>query len=82
VRTIQVEPASPSEGLATHHVGAPQLLELARELYNSLPRNALLLTVGAGSIELGEEFSAAVTAALPEACRQIEEHILGFLRES
>jgi hydrogenase maturation protease len=82
VRMIHVEPANPSEGLATHHVGAPQLLELAHELYDSLPRNALLLTVGAGSIELGEEFSTAVTAALPEACRQIEENLLGFLRES
>jgi Ni,Fe-hydrogenase maturation factor len=66
--------------LATHHIGAPQLLELARELYNSLPRNALLLTVGAGSIELGEEFSEAVAAAQSEACGKIEEIILGFLR--
>lgn len=82
VRVTQVEPAEPEEGLATHHVGAPQLLELARELYDSLPRNALLLTVGAGSIELGEEFSAEVTAAEPEACRQIEETIAGFLGKS
>jgi hydrogenase maturation protease len=82
VKTIHVEPAHPDEGLATHHIGAPQLLDLARELYDSLPRNALLLTVGAGSIELGEEFSQAVTAALPEACRQIEKIVLDFLRES
>jgi hydrogenase maturation protease len=82
VRTIHVERAHPDEGLATHHVGAPQLLQLAHELYDSQPRTSLLLTVGAGSIELGEEFSAEVTAAQPEACRQIEEIVLGFLSES
>jgi hydrogenase maturation protease len=82
VRTIHVEPALPSEGLATHHVGAAQLLELAHELYDSLPRTSLLLTVGAASIELGEEFSAEVTTAQPEACRQIEGIVLGFLGKS
>jgi hypothetical protein len=51
------------------------LLALARDLYNSLPRNAVLLTIGAGSTELGEVFSAAVTGALPDACRLIEETI-------
>jgi hydrogenase maturation protease len=81
VRTIHVEPATPDEGLATHHIGAPQLLELAKELYDSLPRTSLLLTIGAGSIELGEEFSAEVTAAQPEACQKIEEVVLGFLGE-
>jgi hydrogenase maturation protease len=80
VKTINVEPANPEEGLATHHIGAPQLLQLAKELYGSLPRTSLLLTVGAGSIELSEEFSAEVTASQPEACRQIEEFVLGFLK--
>jgi hydrogenase maturation protease len=80
VKTIQVEPAHPDEGLATHHIGAPQLLQLAQELYGSLPCTSLLLTVGAGSIELAEEFSAEVTAAQAEACGLIEEIVLGFLK--
>jgi Ni,Fe-hydrogenase maturation factor len=60
----------------THHLGAAELLALGRELYNSLPREALQLTIGAGSIEFGEAFSPAVTAALPAACRLIEEAVL------
>jgi hydrogenase maturation protease len=76
VTLVPVEPAASKQGLATHHQGAPELLALTRELYNSLPRNALLLTIGAGSTELGEEFSDAVSASLPAACRLIEETVL------
>jgi hydrogenase maturation protease len=74
-----VVPASCAEGLATHHVGAAELLALSYELYGSLPQNAMQLTVGAGSTELSEQFSPAVSAALPEACRQIEVTVLDFL---
>ncbi len=49
-----VEPASGSPEHNTHHLGAAELLALGRELYNSLPREALQLTIGAGSTELGE----------------------------
>ena len=45
----------------------------ARELYASLPSNAQLLTVGAGSTELGEEFSDQVKAALPAACTLLKK---------
>ena len=79
VQLIPVEPASSAEGLATHHVGAAELLALARELYDKGPQEAWMLTVGAGSTELGETFSAAVTAALPEACRVLRTTILGLL---
>lgn len=79
VALLPVEPAAAAQGLATHHLGAPELLALCRELYDSLPSNTLLLTVGAGSTELGEEFSDAVTAALPAACRLIEETVLRLL---
>lgn len=71
-----VKPVASTQGLATHHQGAVELLAQARDLYDSLPRNALLLTIGAGSTELGEVFSPAVTAALPDACRLIEETVL------
>jgi len=77
VRVARVQPCAPHAGLATHHMGAPELLALSQELYASLPHNALLLTIGAGSIEMGETFSQAVNDALPEMCRLIE----GTVRE-
>jgi hydrogenase maturation protease len=79
---IALQPVHPaaqgwaSKGLATHHVGATELLALALELYDSAPQNALLLTVGAGATEVGEEFSDAVKASLPEACGRLEETVL------
>lgn len=79
VRLLAVEPTPTAHHLATHHLGAPQLLALARELYGSLPSEAYLLSVGAGSTAFGESFSPAVAAALPEACRQLEAAVEGFL---
>ena len=75
-----VEPSAPQQGLATHHSGAPELLALAGDLFDSQPENAQLLTIGAGSIELGEEFSPTVTAALPKACNQIESTMHAWLQ--
>jgi hydrogenase maturation protease len=72
VSVAEVRPAA-AEGRGTHHQNASELLSLAEKLYASLPRASQLLTVGAQSIELGEEFSEAITAALPETCRLIEE---------
>jgi hydrogenase maturation protease len=69
-----------SEGLSTHHLGASELLALARDYYGSQPRQALLLTVGAASTELGEGFSEAVQAVLPEACKMLEEVLLRVLQ--
>jgi hydrogenase maturation protease len=81
VRVMDVEPSAPGHGLATHHQGAPELLGLARDLYHSHPRRASLLTIGAGSTELGETFSEPVLDAIPEACRLLEETILNSLRD-
>jgi hydrogenase maturation protease len=64
--------ASIQPGLVTHHLGAPELLDTAQKLYGSQPRRAVLLTVGAGSIELGEEFSPEVRTALPDARALLE----------
>ena len=75
VRLDAVQPAQPSPGLATHHLGAQELLALAQELYGSIPRNSMMLTVGAGSTELGESFSESVSAALPEACELLKSTI-------
>jgi hydrogenase maturation protease len=64
---------------ATHHLGAAELLALTRDLYQSQPRQAHLLTIGAGSLDLSETFSAPVQAALPEAAALLEKAILQFL---
>jgi hydrogenase maturation protease len=67
-----VHPSATCRGLATHHLGAAELLALAHNLYGSLPSQASLLTVGAGSTALGEQFSPEVIAALPQACTLVE----------
>jgi len=74
-----VKPAASGPEHNTHHLGAAELLSLGGALYNSLPREALQLTIGAGSTEIGEKFSAAVTAMLPAACRMIEKTVLRLL---
>jgi hydrogenase maturation protease len=79
IKIDTVQPAAGSEGMATHHLSAAQLLALGRDLYDSLPRCAQFLTIGAGSMELGEEFSGPVKAALPEACRLLEATVLCLL---
>jgi hydrogenase maturation protease len=71
-----VEPAAVGQGINTHHQNAAELLALSRDLYDSLPMNAVLLTLGAASIEFGEEFSEVVKTALPVACKMIEETVL------
>jgi hydrogenase maturation protease len=81
VTLTPVEPAPSAEVRATHHLDAAQLLALASKLYNSLPQNSQLLTIGAGSIDMSENFSPAVTASLPEACRIIEEAVIQSLVE-
>ena len=77
----EVQPSAPAAGLATHHQGASELLALALELYNSLPRSAQLLTIGAASTELGEQFSDPVLDAIPTACSLLERTILDLLRK-
>ncbi len=77
---VPVAPEPRGAALATHHLSAGELLGLTQELFNFLPRNALLLTVGADSTELKEELSDAVKAALPQACAEIER--LALRREA
>ena len=82
VRLIAVEPGEEALGIATHHLEASQLLSLSKELYGAVPRSSLLLTIGAGSLELREGFSQAVQAALPEVCAQLETTVLMMLADS
>jgi len=79
VRIAPVQPSPAEAGLATHHTGAAELLALSEELFAARPRNALLLTIGAGSTEMGEMFSKGVNDALPQACKTLEAAILGLL---
>ena len=79
LRLIPVAPATDVPTPPTHHLGATELLALCHSLYDSLPRNALLLTIGAGSLELGEKFSHPVQAALPDARALLEKTVLRFL---
>lgn len=82
MKLARVEPSRQTAAPSGHHLGAAELLALANDLYGSVPRTALLLTLGAGSVEIGEEFSDAAQAALPEACRRLEETLTGLLAES
>jgi hydrogenase maturation protease len=75
-RLIRVEPSKQTEGLATHHQGASQLLRTTQDLYGYQPAKAAILTVGAGSTELGETFSEPVQNAIPLACALLESTIL------
>ncbi|HLY40031.1 MAG TPA: hydrogenase maturation protease [Terracidiphilus sp.] len=67
IRLIPVEPAGEIPRMMSHHLSAPDLLALSRSYYGTLPTTALLLTVGAGSLEMREGFSKQVAAALPDA---------------
>jgi hydrogenase maturation protease len=76
----EVAPAALQPGLVTHHLGAAELLRVAEELYGIRPRRACLLTIGAGSIDLGEQLSLAMQAAIPDARQLLELTIRQLLR--
>jgi len=63
----ELSPASLKPGLVTHHLGAAELLSVAKNLYGIQPHRACLMTIGAGSLELGEGLSPAVSNAVPDA---------------
>lgn len=79
IRLDEVAASSGESALAPHTVSPPELLALARDLYGSMPSRALLLTVGAGSTELGEEFSAPVKDALVSACQMLGRAVVRLL---
>jgi hydrogenase maturation protease len=79
VSIVEVHPSAPTQGFATHQLGATEILALARELYHSVPHNAVIFTVGAGSTELGEVFSDIVLDAVPHACNLLEMAVARLL---
>lgn len=81
VKIAPIEPVAAKAGVATHHQGAPELLALAQELFQTRPKKAMLLTIGAGSTELGETFSEAVLDAIPQACAAVESTVHAWLND-
>jgi hydrogenase maturation protease len=79
VTLTPVAPKVASDASATHHLNAPGLLGLTRDLYSYRPAHAMLLTVGAASMELGEAFSDNVKGALPRAQGILEKAVMRFL---
>jgi len=75
----EVKAAEPA-AVSTHFLGAAELLRLAKDFYDATPKRACLLTIGVGSIELGEEFSAPVQAVLPDAQELLELTVRQLLR--
>jgi hydrogenase maturation protease len=79
VRLIPVSSRVDVSAPDSHDLSPNQLLGLSRSLYSSIKSHAMLLTVGVGSTELGESFSAPVEAALPRARGILEKAVLRFL---
>ena len=79
VRPVQ-SVAGPSAGLI-HHVAPGALLSLSEKLYGRSPE-AFLVTVGAGSLALGEGLSEAVAAALPKVIAAVRQLVLARLPEA
>jgi hydrogenase maturation protease len=75
----RVDGSEDGSALPSHHVTPSQLLGLARSLFGGIKSHAMLLTVGAKSVELGETFSDPVEAALPRAQGVLEKAVLRFL---
>jgi hypothetical protein len=40
IKLFPIQPFAAAQGLATHHLDAPKLLALGRDLYASVPQNA------------------------------------------
>lgn len=81
VGVMEVQPAPSAQGIDTHRMGAAELMAMAREFYNALPRATLLLTVGAGSTEMSEQFSQAVLDAIPVACAKLDGTVMTLLHD-
>ena len=70
VTKVEEAPGMPV-GLA-HHVEPELLLLIARKLFGHAPE-AFLVTVGAGSLELSEDLTDAVAAALPKVVATVRQ---------
>lgn len=78
LRVEQIAPAAESR-LDSHHLTPASILKLTLDLYDRRPQ-AFLLSVAAESFGPGENFSAAVSDALP-AVRNAIERFLSWARK-
>jgi hydrogenase maturation protease len=68
--------ARAGSGSSSHHAGPAELLALARELYGSAPP-AVIVSIAAASLDVGEDLSPEVQAALPAAVESVVAIVLG-----
>ena len=73
IRLTAVQPAEPFPDLRHTILDSGVAGSRARAL-RFHPRNSMLLTVGAGSTELGESFSESATGGTPKGMRAFEIH--------
>jgi hydrogenase maturation protease len=81
VALIPVAPDGTGVEASTHHLDPSKLLGLARALYGSMATHAMQLTIGMGSMELGESLSERVEVALPRARGVLEKAVRQFISE-
>jgi hydrogenase maturation protease len=72
VVVVPVEGAAARPAGFGHYLDPGMLLAMSKELYGRLPV-AFLVTVGAGSFELGESLSDIVDSALPDATASVRQ---------
>ena len=70
----RVRSGSGRPGSMSHQLDPAGLVALANELYDAAPE-VFLVSVGAGSIEAGEDLTPAVAAALPAVLETVVELI-------
>jgi hydrogenase maturation protease len=67
------------QGASSHHVGADEVLALTRELTGASPR-AVAVGIGVADLELGEDLSAPVEAALPRVADAVARLVAAHRR--
>ncbi len=71
VSTIPIQPAETLPRILTHHLDPASLLKLALDLYERVPANATVITVGGESFELTDRLTTTVKAAVPKALEAV-----------
>jgi hydrogenase maturation protease len=72
IRVERIDPATLPIEAFSHQLAPAALLECARTLYGKCPE-AYVVSVAGRSFEFGDELSARVEAALPEALTRVRE---------
>jgi hydrogenase maturation protease len=78
--TVRAEPAPAEPGTSSHHVGAAELLALARELTGAAPE-AVTVGIGVTDLEIGEGLSYAVEAALGRIVDMVSDLVASHQRD-